>query len=136
MPLGLMTPSPVITTRGSIFVLDAGVGPTITATWDNHVMPVGLYISVPFCRTKCSYCNFASDVFSRAVFHRYVERVCSDMERANSIEDQMAGRFDRTLDSIYLGGGTPTIIDITELERLFVTISQNLELLPNAEVTV
>jgi len=58
------------------------------------------------------------------------------MKGANSIADQMAGRFDRTLDSIYLGGGTPTIIDITELERLFVTISQNFELLPNAEVTV
>jgi putative oxygen-independent coproporphyrinogen III oxidase len=99
-------------------------------------MPLGLYISVPFCRTKCSYCNFASDVFSRAVFHRYVERVCSDMERANSIADQMDGRFDRTLDSIYLGGGTPTILDITELERLFVTISQNFELLPNTEITV
>ena len=38
-------------------------------------MPLGLYISVPFCRTKCSYCNFASDVFSRAVFERYVDRV-------------------------------------------------------------
>ena len=99
-------------------------------------MPLGLYISVPFCRTKCSYCNFASDVFSRAVFHRYVDRVCSDMERANSIADQMGGRFDRTLDSVYMGGGTPTILDITELERLFVTISQNFELLPNAEVTV
>ena len=99
-------------------------------------MPLGLYISVPFCRTKCSYCNFASDVFSRAVFHRYVERVCSDMERANSIADEMAARIDRTLDSVYLGGGTPTILDITELERLFVTISQNFVLLPNAEVTV
>src|SRR2546429_5468918 len=100
------------------------------------IMPLGLYISVPFCRTKCSYCNFASDVFSRAVFHRYVERVCSDMERVNSIADHMGGQFDRTLDSIYLGGGTPTILDITELERLFVTISQNFRLLPNAEVTV
>ena len=99
-------------------------------------MPLGLYISVPFCRTKCSYCNFASDVFSRAVFHRYVERLCSDMERVNSIADHMGGQFDRTLDSIYLGGGTPTILDITELERLFVTISQNFRLLPNAEVTV
>jgi oxygen-independent coproporphyrinogen-3 oxidase len=58
------------------------------------------------------------------------------MERANSIADQMGVRFDRTMDSIYLGGGTPTILDITELERLFVTISQNFELLPNAEVTV
>jgi len=99
-------------------------------------MPLGLYISVPFCRTKCSYCNFASDVFSRAVFHRYAERVCSDMERANSIADHMGARSDRTLDSIYLGGGTPTILDINELERLFVTISQNFELLPSAEVTV
>jgi len=99
-------------------------------------MPLGLYISVPFCRTKCSYCNFASDVFSRAVFHRYVDRLCSDMERANSIADQMGARLDRTLDSIYLGGGTPTILDITELERLFLTISQNFELLPNAEITV
>ena len=99
-------------------------------------MPLGLYISVPFCRTKCSYCNFASDVFSRAVFHRYVERVCSDMKRANSIADQMGGCLDPTLDSIYLGGGTPTILDINELERLFVTISQNFEVLPNAEITV
>jgi oxygen-independent coproporphyrinogen-3 oxidase len=58
------------------------------------------------------------------------------MERANSIADQMGARFDRTLDTIYLGGGTPTILDITELECLFVTISQNFELLANAEVTV
>ena len=43
------------------------------------IMPVGIYISVPFCRTKCSYCNFASDVFSRAVFERYVDRVCADI---------------------------------------------------------
>ena len=99
-------------------------------------MPLGLYISVPFCRTKCSYCNFASDVFSRAVFHRYVDRVCSDMERANSIAVQMGARFDRTLTSIYLGGGTPTILDITEFERLFVILSRNFELLPNAEITV
>src|ERR1700693_601609 len=99
-------------------------------------MPLGLYISVPFCRTKCSYCNFASDVFSRAVFHRYVERVCSDMKRADSIADQMGGCLEPTADSVYLGGGTPTILDITELERLFVIISQNFTLLPNAEITV
>ena len=43
-------------------------------------MSLGLYISVPFCRTKCSYCNFASDVFSRAVFERYVERVAADID--------------------------------------------------------
>jgi oxygen-independent coproporphyrinogen-3 oxidase len=99
-------------------------------------MPLGLYISVPFCRTKCSYCNFASDVFSRAVFERYVERVCADIKHANATVAQMGGRIDRVVDSIYVGGGTPTVLDITQLQRLFVTISQNCEVQPGAEITV
>jgi oxygen-independent coproporphyrinogen-3 oxidase len=99
-------------------------------------MPLGLYISVPFCRTKCSYCNFASDVFSRAVFERYVERVAYDISRASETAKTMGGRFEPVVDSIFLGGGTPTILDITQLERLFVSISQNFMLQPEAEVTV
>ena len=99
-------------------------------------MPLGLYISVPFCRTKCSYCNFASDVFSRAVFQRYVDRVCGDIERASQTAEQMGGRFEHAVDSVYLGGGTPTILAIAQLERLFVTISQNFDVYPDAEITV
>ena len=99
-------------------------------------MPLGLYISVPFCRTKCTYCNFASDVFSRAAFQRYVDRVCSDIEQAAQTAEQMGGDFERAVGSIYLGGGTPTILDISHLERLFVTISQNFEIQPDAEITV
>ncbi len=99
-------------------------------------MPLGLYISVPFCRTKCSYCNFASDVFSRALFQRYVERVCSDIEHAAETAEEMGGAFERVVDSVYLGGGTPTILDINQLERLFATISQNFQLRPDAEITV
>src|SRR6202158_5710901 len=98
-------------------------------------MALGIYVSVPFCRTKCSYCNFASDVFSRAVFERYVERVCSDMEHVNATVAQMGGRIERVVDSIYLGGGTPTVLDITQLQRLFVTISQNFKVQPEAEIT-
>jgi oxygen-independent coproporphyrinogen-3 oxidase len=99
-------------------------------------MPLGLYISVPFCRTKCSYCNFASDVFSRSIFQRYVERVCADIKRANMTLAQEGGRLVRLVDSIYLGGGTPTVLDITELQKLFVAISQNFEIQPDAEITV
>jgi oxygen-independent coproporphyrinogen-3 oxidase len=99
-------------------------------------MPLGLYISVPFCRTKCSYCNFASDVFSRAVFERYVGRVCSDIERARETAERMGGRLEPAVDSIFLGGGTPTILDIAQLERLFVTVSQNFVVQNNAEITV
>ncbi len=99
-------------------------------------MPLGLYISVPFCRTKCSYCNFASDVFSRSVFQHYVDRVCADMERDNPTVAQMGGRTDRIVDSIYMGGGTPTVLDISQLQELFVAIAQNFEVQAGAEVTV
>ena len=99
-------------------------------------MPLGVYISVPFCRTKCSYCNFASDVFSRTVFDRYIERICQDMERATTTAAQFGARFERKVDSIYLGGGTPTVLDIRQLERLFVTVSQNFEVSRDAEITV
>src|SRR5579871_5020508 len=99
-------------------------------------MPAGVYISVPFCRTKCSYCNFASDVFSRAVFQRYVERVCEDLHRAPQLAAGMSGRFEPQIDSLYLGGGTPTILDSAHLEQLFVSVVQVFFLLPETEVTV
>ncbi len=99
-------------------------------------MSLGLYLSVPFCKTKCSYCNFASDVFSRAVFERYVERLTADINRAGETAEQMGGRFEPHVDSIFLGGGTPTILDITQLERLFVTISQKFAVSDDAEITV
>jgi oxygen-independent coproporphyrinogen-3 oxidase len=99
-------------------------------------MPLGLYVSVPFCRTKCSYCNFASDVFSRSIFQRYVDRVCVDMTDASVTVAQMGGCVDPIVDSVYIGGGTPTVLDITQLQRLFVTISQNFEVQKGAEITV
>jgi oxygen-independent coproporphyrinogen III oxidase len=99
-------------------------------------MPVGLYISVPFCRTKCTYCNFASDVFSRAVFERYVDRVCADIHSTPETAFRTGGLVENEVDSIYLGGGTPTVLDSQQLERLFVTAKQNFRLSPEAEVTV
>src|SRR5947208_13057422 len=99
-------------------------------------MPLGLYISVPFCRSKCSYCNFASDVFSSSIFQRYIDRVCAGSLRSAEISEEMGGVSDRAIDSVYLGGGTPTVLDIAELQRLFVTISQNFDVQPGSEITV
>src|SRR4051794_27862183 len=99
-------------------------------------VPLGLYLSVPFCRTKCSYCNFASDVFSRAIFRRYVDRVCAGISMASITAEKMGGHLDRSVDSIYLGGGTPTVLDFEDLERLFGAISQNLDISNDAEITV
>jgi oxygen-independent coproporphyrinogen-3 oxidase len=99
-------------------------------------MPLGLYISIPFCRSKCSYCNFASDVFSRAVFDKYVSRLCGEIEHARQTAEQVGGRLESMVDSIYLGGGTPTLLNFTELERLFVTLRQNFDLTSGTEITV
>jgi len=99
-------------------------------------MPLGIYISVPFCRTKCSYCNFASDVFSRAVFERYVDRVCADVRNAQRAAAEMGGRMERAVDSIYLGGGTPTVLETAQLERVFDAVRSQFDVRPEAEVTV
>src|SRR5204862_7592536 len=99
-------------------------------------MPLGLYISVPFCRSKCSYCNFASDVFSSAIFRRYIDRLCADVARSAEIAEHMGAVFELPADSVYFGGATPTVLDIAVLERLFVTISRHFDLQPAAEVSV
>jgi oxygen-independent coproporphyrinogen III oxidase len=99
-------------------------------------MPLGIYISVPFCRTKCSYCNFASDVFSRVVFERYVDRVCADIENAPQVAAERGGQMERTVDSIYLGGGTPTVLEGAQLERMFDAVRRRFEVTRAAEITV
>jgi len=97
---------------------------------------LGIYISVPFCKTKCSYCNFASDVFSRAAFEKYVSRVCADIECTPQIAGEMSGRIEPEVDSIYLGGGTPTVLHPEQLLRIFAAVRNQFTVLPEAEVTV
>jgi len=104
--------------------------------WDNRSVAVGIYISVPFCRTKCTYCNFASDVFSKAVFDRYVERVCADIARARATAEEMGGTFEIDVDSIYLGGGTPTVLLSGQLARIFGAMREHFEARNDAEITV
>ena len=99
-------------------------------------MSLGLYISVPFCKTKCSYCNFASDVFSHSLFEKYTLRLCAEIVNANETADEFGGVLQPTVDSIYLGGGTPTLLNVTQLGYIFVTIRQNFTVLPSAEITV
>ena len=104
--------------------------------WDNGEVSLGIYISVPFCRTKCSYCNFASDVFSKAVFERYVDRVCADISNAPETAEQMGGKFEREADSIYLGGGTPTVLSSAQLRRIFDAVRLQFSVGKGAEITV
>jgi oxygen-independent coproporphyrinogen III oxidase len=99
-------------------------------------MPVGLYISVPFCRTKCSYCNFASDVFSKSAYENYVGRLVEDIASSRLFASQLGCTLDETADSIYLGGGTPSILNSGQLVRIFDALRAHFRIVPDAEITV
>jgi oxygen-independent coproporphyrinogen-3 oxidase len=97
---------------------------------------LGVYISVPFCRTKCSYCNFASGVFSAAQMGRYVERLCADMTASRTLAARHGAHVPGAVDSIYLGGGTPSLLPADELAKLFGTIRAEFHVMSEAEITV
>jgi oxygen-independent coproporphyrinogen III oxidase len=99
-------------------------------------MPIGLYISVPFCRTKCTYCNFASDVFSHFLIDKSMARVCKEIAGVGQTVRRAGGELESRVDAVYLGGGTPTLLGVAQLERLFVALGENFQLEPGAEITV
>ena len=95
---------------------------------------LGIYISVPFCRAKCSYCNFSSGVSSVSAHQQYVARVCSDIR---SVRRRLAGAaIPETVDSIYLGGGTPSVLSPALVQELAHTLRQEFVISPDAEVTL
>jgi oxygen-independent coproporphyrinogen-3 oxidase len=103
-------------------------------------MPLGLYLSVPFCKTKCSYCNFASDVFSKSAYENYVARLLEDVAHSGELAEQLGAELgsaqDSLADSIYLGGGTPSILEASQLRRIFAALRAQFSLAPDAEITV
>jgi oxygen-independent coproporphyrinogen-3 oxidase len=99
-------------------------------------MSLGLYISVPFCRTKCSYCNFASDVFSKSAYENYVARLLEDIANSRQLASELGYAHDDAVDSIYLGGGTPSILDTPQLLRIFAAVRDQFTVTPDAEITV
>jgi oxygen-independent coproporphyrinogen-3 oxidase len=99
-------------------------------------MPLGQYISVPFCKQKCTFCNFASGVFSREKMQAYVDRLCDDIRRADVTADEVGGILDRDVDSIYFGGGTPTVLAPPQIAQVFHAARKSFDVAADAEVTV
>src|SRR5437868_2440745 len=99
-------------------------------------MPTGLYISVPFCRSKCSFCNFASGVFAVSKMQAYVDRLSHDLASAQNLAEQSGTQFDPHVDSIYLGGGTPSTLDPGMLRQVFAAVRSRFEVVSEAEITV
>src|SRR5271156_2056346 len=105
----------------------------MTGNGDNAL---GLYISIPFCRSKCTYCNFASGVFPAADHIPYVNRLIEDLFRARAWTNKFGADLPRRVDTIYLGGGTPSLLAPNLLAQLFSTIRAEFDLDANAEITM
>jgi len=91
---------------------------------------LGIYVQVPFCQTKCTYCNFHTGVVSAARFAPYVDAVCAEIagrrefyaDAGVEIPEALAGAV---VDSVYIGGGTPSLLDPAHLRRMIEVIGEN-----------
>ena len=89
----------------------------------------GLYIHIPFCRHKCTYCDFPSYAGMQSCFTDYM--------RALRHEIEMASRYHTTrFDTIFVGGGTPTLMGAQRLAELLESCRHFLDIAPEAEITV
>ena len=90
----------------------------------------GLYIHIPFCASRCIYCGFYSTTSARkkgerlSVEEQYVNALCHEMELRMEKDDDMFGRKMTGLSSIYLGGGTPSLLSFNSLQKIFQTIDK------------
>ncbi len=97
---------------------------------------LGLYLSIPFCKSKCTYCNFASGVFPASYFGRYAERLQQDLRGIREKAGQWGAVTPEVVDTVYLGGGTPSLLPPELIERLFGALRREFVVLPCAEITV
>jgi oxygen-independent coproporphyrinogen III oxidase len=97
---------------------------------------LGLYVSVPFCRSKCTYCNFASGVYPASEHERYVQRVIEDLQGAAKWAEGLGLEMPPTVDTVYLGGGTPSLLEPELIRRIFNSLRQEFDLEADAEITV
>jgi oxygen-independent coproporphyrinogen III oxidase len=97
---------------------------------------LGVYISVPFCRAKCTYCNFASGVFGAERMDRYVERVCAEMQGAQVAAGRMGVGLPGAVDTVFFGGGTPSLLSAEQMRRLFAALRGEFAVSAAAEVTL
>ncbi len=102
----------------------------------NDANALGIYVSIPFCRSKCTYCNFASGVYPSADHVRYVDQLIEDLTGARPWAATMGAELPPRVDTVYLGGGTPSLLAPHLLVRLFNSIRTEFDLDANAEITV
>ena len=89
---------------------------------------LGIYIHIPFCEKKCNYCSFYSGKADKATRALYVERLCEEIK-------QWGTQTARPIDTLYIGGGTPSLLNETELAKILSAVKNSFTLCEDAEIT-
>jgi len=90
----------------------------------------GIYIHIPFCRARCSYCDFATGAYEGALAERYVRAV------AREVEAFARAAADEEVDTIYFGGGTPSLLTHAQVARVIASVRRRFRVAEGAEVTL
>lgn len=88
---------------------------------------IGLYLHIPFCARRCAYCDFASYAGAEAWMGAYVDRVIAEMQQKSDPDVDIA--------TLFIGGGTPSLLPPQLMERLLDALHQYFSMLPDAEFT-
>ena len=91
-------------------------------------MPIGLYLHVPFCASKCPYCDFYSTVSTPLQWEAYTEALCASIEAWGARTNEVA-------DTVYFGGGTPSLLGGKNIARLLATARRAFSVPSTAEIT-
>jgi len=88
----------------------------------------GIYIHIPFCSSRCSYCDFATGLFQPELAERYVRALIADIRSSRYLGD--------IVDTIYFGGGTPSLLAPAQLELILATVHDCFKIDPKSEITL
>jgi oxygen-independent coproporphyrinogen-3 oxidase len=88
---------------------------------------LGIYVQVPFCQTKCTYCNFHTGVFSKELYSPYVRAVCREIAEFPRLlrENKIADVPETVVDTVYFGGGTPSLLEPANLADIIEAIGNS-----------
>src|SRR3989442_6524908 len=90
---------------------------------------LSLYIHIPFCTLKCSYCDFNSYAGIEALMRPFVDALCDEMLLWAPF------RADRRLETVFFGGGTPSLLPLAEFDRILAAMRDAFEADPEAEIS-
>ncbi len=91
----------------------------------------GIYIHIPFCRRRCSYCDFATHSYDTEMAARYVRAIITEIENFNA-----PTLLAHEVDTIYFGGGTPSLLAPAQVSSIFDAVQKRFQVATNSEITM